>query len=194
MIPWILIIAGVLCTLVGVLGLAALVLLPVAERFEIVFDKDKDIVQSRTDTKVGKLVWQEKRHLTRDFIICVFAGVMMFFAGMYLGYAAKGDSFWPYKKMFPNQVAAVPVWDEINADGQFVATDGRAYTYYILVSGDEVSLSGEACTDLNDLVKKLSDIRRENTVIIIDSFAVSSTYRGVEKILDEMGSEYEETK
>ena len=184
MIPWTLIILGVLCAGIGVLGLLALLLLPIAERFEIVFDKDKEIISARTDSDVGKIVWHEKRNLTRDFIICILAGIMMFFAGMYLGYAAKGDSFWPYKKMFPNRVAAVPVWDEINDAGQFVATDGKSYTYYILVSGDEVSLSGEPCTDLNDLEKKLSEIKRENTVMIIDSFAISSTYRGVEKVLE----------
>lgn len=194
MIPWTLIILGVLCAGIGVLGLLALLLLPIAERFEIVFDKDKEIISARTDSDVGKIVWHEKRNLTRDFIICILAGIMMFFAGMYLGYAAKGDSFWPYKKMFPNRVAAVPVWDEINDAGQFVATDGKSYTYYILVSGDEVSLSGEPCTDLNDLEKKLSEIKRENTVMIIDSFAISSTYRGVEKVLDELGIAYEETK
>ena len=194
MIPWTLIILGVLCAGIGVLGLLALLLLPIAERFEIVFDKDKEIISARTDSDVGKIVWHEKRNLTRDFIICILAGIMMFFAGMYLGYAAKGDSFWPYKKMFPNRVAAVPVWDEINDAGQFVATDGKAYTYYILVSGDEVSLSGEPCVDLTDLEKKLSEIKRENTVMIIDSFAISSTYRGVEKVLDELGIAYEETK
>jgi len=194
MIPWTLIILGALCTLAGVLGLLALLLLPIADRFEIVFDKDKEVISARTDAEVGKIVWHEKKKLTRDFIICILIGIMMFFAGMYLGYAAKGDSFWPYRKMFPNRVAVVPVWDEINDAGQFVATDGKAYTYYILVSGNEVSLSGETCTDLNDLKKRLSEIKRENTVIIIDSFAVSSTYRGVENMLDELGIVYEETK
>jgi len=194
MIPWTLIILGALCIIIGVLGILALLLLPIAERFEIVFDKDKDIVQARIDAKVGKIVWNEKRHLTRDFIICIFAGLLMFFAGMYLGYAAKGESFWPYRKLFPNRVAQVQVWDELNDAGQFVANDGTAYTYYILVSGNDVSLSGEMCADLNDLQRRLSAIKRENTVIIIDSFAVSSTYHGVEKMLNELGIAYEETK
>lgn len=193
MIPWTLIIAGVLCTVLGVLGLAALLLLPIAERFEIVFEKDKDIVQARTDAKVGKIVWKEKRHLTRDFTICIIIGGLMFFAGMYLGYAAKGESFWPYKKMFPNRIT-VQAWDEINEEGQYVATDGKAYTYYVLVSGNEVSLSGEQCADLSDLQGRLSAIKRENTVIIIDSFAISSTYHEVEKMLDELGIAYEEAK
>ena len=57
MIPWTLIILGTICTIIGVLGLAALLLLPIAERFEIVFDKDKDIVQARTDDKKRYTYW-----------------------------------------------------------------------------------------------------------------------------------------
>lgn len=196
MIPWTLIILGALCTIVGVLGLAALLLLPIFERFEIVFDKDKDIVQARTDAKVGKIVWEEKRHLTRDFIICIFVGILMFFAGMYLGYAAKGDSFWPYRKMFPSMAAnsMIPESDKINENGQFISAEGRTYNYYIYVDGNNISFKGEPCADLEDLKHKLAEIRRDNTVAIYDDFAVSSTYRAVKKMLDELGIAYEEAK
>lgn len=197
MIPWILIIAGALCAIIGVLGLFAILLLPIVDRFEIVFDKDKDVVQARTDSKIGKLVREEQKHLTRDFIICVFVGVMMFFAGIYLGYAEKGASFWPYRMLFPNEVSIQTqnqVWDKLNESGQFVASDGTTYTYYILVSGNDISLSGEVCADLADLKRKLEEIRRENTVVVYDSFAVSSTYRAVKRTLNELGIDYEETK
>lgn len=194
MIPWTLIIVGALCTLVGVIGLISLLLLPIFERFEIVYDKEKEIIQSRTDPEFAKHVWHEKRHLTRDFIVCIFAGIMMFFAGFYLGYAEKGEGFWLYKKLFPDRIAAVQVWDEINESGQYVADSGEVYTYYILVSEDGVSLSGQQCTDLSDLKNRLSEIRRENTVIVIDSFAVSSVYHAVEDMLNELGIEYEETR
>ena len=197
MIPWTLIIIGALCTIVGVLGLIALLLLPIADRFEIVFDKDKDIVQARTDAKIGKIVREEQKRLTRDFVICVFAGALMFFAGVYLGYAAKGEGFWPYRMLFAGQVKEEEksqVWDKLNENGQFVDEDGTAYTYYILVSGKELSLSGEPCADLAELQSRLSEIKRENTVILYDSFAVSSTYRAVETMLNELGIEYEEIK
>ena len=193
MIPWTLIIIGALLTVFGVLGWISLFVLPFFERFEVVYDKDKEIIQARTDPEFGKQVWYEKKHLKRDFTICIFAGILMFFAGFYLGYAAKGDGFWLYRKLFPDRIV-VHTWDEINENGQYVADDGRAFTDYVLVSGDKVSLSGEPCADLEDLEKRLTEIKRENTVIIIDSFAVSSTYRGVEKMLNEMGIDYEETR
>ncbi len=193
MIPWTLIIVGALCTVFGVLGLISLWLLPIFERFEVVYDKDKEILSARMDPEVGKHVWYEKKHLSRDFTICIFAGILMFFAGFYLGYAAKGDGFWLYRKLFPDRIV-VHTWDEINENGQYVDDTGRAYTYYILVSGDEVSLSGEPCADLTELKSKLSEIKRQNTVMVIDSFAVASTYHGVEAMLNEMGIDYEETR
>ncbi len=193
MIPWTLIIVGALLTVLGVLGLISLLLLPIFERFEVVYDKDKEILSARMDKEIGKHVWYEKKHLKRDFTICVFAGILMFFAGFYLGYAAKGDGFWLYRKLFPDRIV-VHTWDEINESGQYVSEDGRAFTYYVLVSGNAVSLSGEPCADLTELKNKLSEIKRQNTVMVIDSFAVASTYRGVEKILNELGIDYEVTR
>ena len=193
MIPWILIILGALSTLLGVLGLISIPLLPFFERFEIVYDKDKEIIQARTDPEVGREVFFERRHLIRDYIVFIVAGVVMFFTGFYIGYSTKGENFWLYKKLFPSTVSA-PVWDELNENGQYVASSGKAYTYYILVSGNEVSLSGLPCEDLEELKNRLSEVRRENTVIVIDSFAVASTYRAVENMLMELGMDYEETQ
>lgn len=195
MIPWTLIILGVLLAILGALGLLAILLLPIFDRFEIVFDKDKDILQVRTDSKFGKIVWKEKQHLTRDFFLCLVIGLMMFWAGFYLGYAAKGENFWLYRKIFPGEVtASAPVWDKINDKGQYVASDGAAYTYYVLVSGNEISLSGEKCENTEDFRNRLLEINRDNTVIIYDSFAVSSTYHAVEALLNELGFDYEEER
>ena len=193
MIPWTLIIIGGLLVAFGVLGLISLWVLPFFERFEVVYDKDKEIRSARMDKEIGKQVWYEKKNLIRDFIVSIFAGILMFFAGLYLGYAAKGDDFWLYRKLFPDRIA-VQTWDEINENGQYVAEDGRAFTYYVLVSGKEVSLSGEPCVDMEELKSKLTAVKRENTVIIIDSFAVSSTYRSVVDMLDKLGIDYEETR
>lgn len=193
MIPWTLIIVGILCAFLGALILLLILLLPIYERLEIVFEKDKDILQARIEPKFIQMVHQEKGRLIRDSIIAVFVGIMMFYAGFYLGYAEKGENFWLYKKMFPDRVT-VQVWDEINAAGQFVADDGKTYTYYVLIDGDKINFSGETCADLADFKSRLEKIQRENTVIIYDSFAVASVYRAVEDALNELGIEYEETK
>ena len=193
MIPRILIVVGALLVIGGAIGLLSLLILPIKERFEVVYDREYDFIRSRLDLNIRRYVKAEKRHLTRDFILIIMAGVMMFFVGFYLGFTAEGDGFWFYEKFYPEE-AANQAWDQINEEGQFVAASGQAYTYYILVSGKEISLSGSQCADLADLKTKLSAIRRENTVILIDSFAVASVYHAVEDMLKELGIKYEETQ
>ena len=194
MIPWIFIIVGAIATLIGVIGLLSLYIwIPIKEKFEIVYDRETEFIRARLDTDIQKFVHYTTKQLRNVFLISFFMGPILFFSGVYLGYAAVGEEFWFYKKLFP-QAVTNQVWDKINEQGQFVAEDGNAYTYYILVSGKEISLSGENCPDYADLKERLSKIRRENTVMIIDSFAVSSSYQSVKKLLNELGIEYEETR
>ncbi len=193
MIPRILVVVGALLVIGGVLGLLSLLLLPIKERFEVVYDREHDYIRARLDSGIARYVKGEVRKLARDFIMVVLIGVMMFFIGFYLGFTAEGDGFWFYEQFYP-QEASNRVWDQLNEEGQFVATDGQAYTYYILVSGKEIILSGKKCADLADLKDRLSAIRRENTVILIDSFAVASVYHAIEDICTELGIRYEETQ
>lgn len=192
MIAWIFIVVGALLAIFGVYKLLRMIILPFKERDKIVYEGKYDYIHSRLDPEIQKHVRNEKKHLMRDYLCAVFIGFMMFFAGIYLGFAAEGEGFWFYKQFYPEETKN-QVWDEINKEGQFVSADGKAYTYYILISGRDVIFKGEQCDDLSDLKSKLSLIRRENTVIIIDDFAVASTYHSVEDMLNELGIEYEET-
>ena len=192
MIPRAFIIIGIFMMIIGVIGLLSLILLPIKERHEIVYDREYDYIRSRIDPIVGKFVWRAKKELIRDYFIILFMGGLLFFSGLYIGFAEEGEGFWFYKQFYP-QEAASHIWDAIDEDGKFVAEDGRKYTYYILVSGKEVSISGEPCADLSELENRLSAIKRENKVILIDSFAASSTYRSIIAMLNELGIEYEES-
>ncbi len=194
MIPWILIIVGAAMTLIGAVGLVRLyICLPIKEKFRIVYDRDKEFIQARLNPKLQDFVNYNAEQLRTKFMSLLLFGLLIFLAGYYLGYAAEGEGFWLYQKFFP-QASASQVWDELNEKGQFVSESGKAYTYYIVISGKEIALRGEPCADYNDLKEKLSQIKKENTVMVIDSFAVSSSYHSVENILNELGLSYEETR
>lgn len=194
MIPWILMIIGAVAVLVGGFGLLSLyIYLPLKEKLEIVYDRDKEFIKARLDSETQSVVTYHKKQLQTLFLISFLLGGMMFLSGFYLGYAAQGEGFWLYQKLYP-QASANQVWDELNDEGQFVSESGKTYTYYIVISGQEISLCGEPCADYNDLKEKLTQIRKENTVMVIDSFAVSSAYHSVENILNELGLSYEETR
>lgn len=192
MIPRAFIVIGIFMMIIGVIGLLSLILLPIKERHEIVYDREYDYIRSRMDPIVGKFVWRAKKELIRDYFICLFMGVLLFFAGLYVGFAEEGEGFWFYKQFYPQDAASL-IWDDIDEDGKYVAEDGRKYTYYILVSGKEVSISGEKCADLEEVENRLSAIKRENKVILIDSFAAAFTYHSIMDMLNELGIEYEES-
>lgn len=192
MIPRILIIVGAILILFGIIGIIALLILPIRENFEIVLGREYDFIRSRLDPNIRRFVAFKKGRLIKEIITAITVGSLMFFAGLYLGFSAEGEGFWFYKQFYSQEVSSQN-WDAINEKGQFVAEDGKVYSYYILMSGKEIVFSGENCEGLEDLKRKLSRIRRENTVILIDSFAAASTYHAVEDMLNELGIEYEET-
>lgn len=193
MIPWILMIIGAVALLLGVCGLIRLyIYLPLKGNFKIL-DRDRDYIQTILDSKMQYVIESKRKQVGTAFLISFLIGLMMFLSGYYLGYAAQGEGFWLYQKLYP-QASTNQVWDELNDEGQFVSESGKAYTYYIVISGNEISLRGNPCIDYDDLKEKLSQIRKENTVMVIDSFAVSSTYHAVENILNELGLSYEETR
>lgn len=191
MMAWVLIVIGALLVLIGVIGWITLLLLPVHDEMETLYDKDKDVIQAKTDPVVKQVVEASKRCVRRYYNLFIFVGIVLFWVGFYFGYASQGESFWLYKKMFPDRISG-PVLENINEEGQYVAEDGRGYTYYILVDGENIELSGQKCADLEDLKSKLAKLHRENTVIIIDSFAVSSLYHAIKDFLKELGMDYKE--
>lgn len=189
MIPYILIIIGILLTGIAVVGFIRLLLLPFVRMNEVIFEREDDFL--KYESREGKKFFKRNlKQWTWVHVICLFVGVLCFFLGMYLGYAAKGDSFWFYKQIFGEDNRA-EYWDKISEDGKFIADDGTEYTYYILVSGENYIFSGTECAGFEELKSNVESIRRENTVILIDSFAVSSKYHAAEKLLKELGIKYE---
>lgn len=189
MIPYILIIIGIVLTLVAIIGFIRLLLLPFTRMRGVVFEREDDFLKYQS--REGKKYFRSNlKQITWIYLAILIAGLSCFLLGMYLGYAAKGDSFWLYRQIF-GEDKKIGEWDRISEDGTFIAEDGKEYKYYILVDGKECSFCGETCADLTELSADLDDIRRENTVILIDSFAVSSVYRDVEQLLKESGIKYE---
>lgn len=189
MIPYILIIIGIPLAIFGLLGLISLAVLPYRRLKKAVYEFEDDILKFSSET--GRRQYNQwLKQIVWIYILSLFLGVSFFFLGIYLGYAAKGSSFWFYEQIFGEEIHD-DYWDCITEDNKFVSNSGNTYTYYILITEDKYNFCGEECKDLNDLREKLSKIRRENTVILLDSFAFSASYHNAENILKELGIKYE---
>lgn len=189
MIPYILIIIGMLLSVVGIVCLLRVAILPLRRLNKVVFEWEDDILKYSSGP--GKREYARRlKQLTWIYVCVLLLGICSFFLGLYLGYAAKGSSFWFYEQIFGQEIQE-EYWDKITEDNKFISDLGKEYTYYILVENDSFSFCGENCKDIDDLKNKLSKIKRENTVILIDSFAVSSAYHEAENILNELGVKFE---
>lgn len=138
---------------------------------------------------------KKKRKSDRRFLSCwaigfILSGALLFLAGWAYGFNLQGDGFW-LNRFIEGEQGISDKWDRISDDGSYIAQDGTEYPYYLLVQGNTYEFCGETCKDLTDVQIRLSQIRRENTVMLIDSFAVSSKIKEAEKMLDEMRFNHE---
>lgn len=133
---------------------------------------------------------RDRKYLLRISVGMMIMGLMLYGSGYYLGYADRGNGHWLYKMVY-KQEGSSDQWDRLTSEGKFAADDGREYAYYLMVRGDEYEFCGEKCADINELREKLLLIKRENTIMLIDSYAVAESYHEAEQLLKELGIEYE---
>lgn len=189
MIAYILIGVGILLSLFAIIGFIRILLLPLRKMHQVVFHWEDDVLKYRDGA--GRLEYQSRlRELIVVYICCLLVGISSFFLGIYLGYAEKGDSFWFYEKVFGPEEKENQ-WEQITEDNKFKAKDGNTYSFYLIVEGDSFIFCGEKCSDADSLRERLDSIRRENTVILIDSYAVAGFFNDAEKLLKQMGIKYE---
>ena len=189
MIPYIIVIIGILLATFGSFGLLRMAVLPYTRLKKVVYEWEDDILKYASGA--GRLEYNRRaKQLAWIYVSSVAVGACCFFLGIYLGYAEKGSSFWFYKQLFGEEIQN-DYWDQITEDNKFISSSGNTYTYYILVDEDKYSFCGEECKNIDELKDSLSKIRRENTVILIDSFAISSAYHDAEVVLKELGIKYE---
>lgn len=188
MIAYILIGTGLILMAVAIINFIHMLFLPIIKLHGVVYEREDDYLKYETP-QGRRYLKQNLRRLIWLYIVCLLVGAVCFFAGIYLGYAEKGDSFFLYRKLF-GEAGMKTHWDNITDDGKYKADDGNEYTYYIIVTGEKYVFSGEECDDYADLAERLSSIRRENTVVLIDSFAVSSAYHAAEDLIKQKGIKY----
>lgn len=188
---YLLILFGMIVFLFGVIGLIRVWLLPLSEDYQIVIKRKDDYVFY--ETKQGKaLFYQHKRDLVTELWVCVLIGVVAMAAGMYLGCADAGarNKFLPYRLLFGNYIQE-EVDDNLVKEGnntKYVDSDGKEYSYYIYIIGDEVSVSG---VEYESPEAAVNAIRLDNTAILIDNYAEATTRYTVEKLLMEKGINFE---
>lgn len=187
MIPYILIVAGIAAVIYGLIGLVRITFLPLIRAHQVVF-KRKDDYLFYENAKGQKILRSQKKFLLNIYITFVIVGSLVIITGFYAGFTEHGSDFWFYKTLFPAE--EVKNNDVINEDGQYVASDGKAYNYYIMIRGSDIYFKDELCSDDSLLEEKIKGVDRTNTIVVHDDFAVSSAYYLVIDMLNRSGIHY----
>ena len=195
MIAIILVIFGILFSLLGIIGLLAIAVSPLIDDWDVVVRRKDDSLFYAT--RFGKWVlFQRTKKMAWEYFAFLMIGIVLFFSGMYFGYADRGSNFWFYKKIFGEEIDRTH-WEQITEDGNYLDDEGVIFKNYILIRGTDIYFNGADEDDIVDyetLEKtfKSGKIARENEIALIDSFAVSSKYKQVLELLISEGYKYKE--
>ena len=187
MIPYILIIVGIITAICGLIGLIKLILLPLVRAHKVVFERKDDYLFY--ENELGQRVLKSQiRFLCNIYISLLLTGALLIFSGFYLGFTEHGTDFWFYKILYSNNEEYSH--DRITKDGQYIALDGKKYNYYILIRGADIYFKEDKCKDNSALEEHIKGFDRTNTIVIYDDFAVSSEYHFVLDLLKKSGIHY----
>lgn len=189
--PYILITVGIIAVISGLIGLIRIAFLPLVRAHQVVYGRKDDYLFYENE-QGQKLLKSQKKFLLNIYITLVVVGMLIIITGFYAGFSAYGSDFWLYKKMFSVEEAQNN--DRINENGQYIASDGKEYNYYILIRGSDIFFKDELCADDSALEEKIKGFDRTNTIVVHDDFAVSSAYHLVINLLNKSGIHYIEER
>ena len=186
MIPIGLMVIGALISLISGIQFIRVLCSPIYVKWGNIFGK----VELSDEGAVKRKRKRDRRYLRIVTLTSFFIGAVIFVIGWAIGFNVKGEGFW-FNHFISGESIKTEKWDRLTENGSFISDNGNEYPYYLLVNGNTYEFCGEVCENAEDIKTKLSKIKRENTVIIIDSYAVSSKIKEAESILTEMGINYE---
>lgn len=194
MVAIILVIIGILFSIVGLIGLFAIAISPLIDDWDVVVRrKDDSLFYS---TAFGKRILKLRtKKMAWEYFAILAIGVALFITGMYFGFAERGKDFLFYKKIFGEEID-VTSWDKLTDEGFYKDPDGSEFKCFILIRGDKVYYNGadeaDIVADIAELRQKVGQTAPENTIAVIDSYALSSKYKEVTDMLDKLPRKYKE--
>ena len=123
-------------------------------------------------------------------LITAICGITAIIIGIFLLSSDRHGGIAPYYDPSEGTVSDNR-WDRISEDGKYISESGKEYIYYIVIRGSEYEINGELCENIDDVRNRLSQIKPENTIMLVDSYAVASAFYDLESILQESGRNYE---
>jgi len=154
---------------------------------------DRQIFNDKSELDVSNNSYSVKYLLstcTRDALM-IIGGVIICSIGYYLGFTDHGEGFLLFDKNDKQETMEIQKNDRIAENGKYLDTENNQYSYCIRVEQDKIFLN-EDPYDIATLKEKIEKIGPNSRILLIDYYAISSTYHDVEDIINACGLECHE--
>ena len=189
MIAKIMMIVGGILTVIGFLGVAAVMLEPLFSTYNIIFKRKADYVKYESD-EGRSLLKRRKLGLFGACFFLLIMGVGLFAGGWFVKYGPRGTD-----SLFSEAVeSGTSIGDHeleggnafVDAQGNYVDEDGKKHVNFVVIHGMTVTYKNEFKGSAEEFVKFLE---RNNVgkLYVVDDFAASSAYRTVRDALEKKG-------
>ena len=179
----ILMIAGGISFILGLLLFMAIFVNPLREAFLIYFSRKPEYLLYKTGK--GKEFKEGSGKLLKGLaIFLMLLGAGLFAAGYFMAYSPRGYAPLSAKESEGLEAGQPAREDESPLDENDKNT--------LIISGRIIRFEDRAYSRLEDFEQTLKEADRMRRFTLVDDFAVAHTYRGVVELLDRYGFDYEE--
>ncbi len=181
MLSIVLIIIGVILIVAGIIGLISVYIQPIKKAIRVFYGQDLDDFWYEHGR--GQLVQQEgKRILLTLYTLLIVLGLCALIPGLVMRYMPKGNA-----PVVSDAEIGADAFNDHNAGVSNPAVRGD---YYVVISGDVVSMNGKEYASLEAFENDLKVMDRTGKVSVTDDFAVSATYHKVIELINRYGLVY----
>lgn len=181
MLPIILIIIGAILIIAGIIGLISVYIQPIRKAIRVFYGQDLDDFWYEHGR--GQLVQQEgRRILLTLYSWLIVLGFCALIPGMIMQYMPKGNA----SIIADSEVGA----DTFNDHSAGVTNPAAQGDYYVVVSGDVITMNGKEYASPEEFENDLKLMDRTRKVSVTDDFAVSATYHKVIELINRYGLVY----
>lgn len=181
MIAVLLMIIGGGMVITSIVWVIKLIFQPLKESYEVVINREDDYTHYTSPSRLLYLQEQKRRYI--KFVIIMFtAGVVLFFTGLYMQFGSRGfEMLLSFKSGKESGYEALDpdISESIDENGDFVAVDGKSYSQYVIVRGNNVYVRDFLVGGIEQFEEYIPNLKTNQNTYLIDDYASSAVYKAV---------------
>ncbi len=189
MIGYLLMAVGAAMVIMSIIGILKYFFQPLIETYQVVIKREDDYAHYTSPRGIAYLNEHKKKYLTMLAVLFI-AGAGLFSLGLYMNFGPRG-----FEMLLSPNAQQGKVYDAVDtelaegfdANGNYVAPNGKIYSRYVLIKGNEIYYGQDLVGDIDAFRDFAPAIDRNSRLYLIDGYASAAAFREAVSILDSNG-------